>query len=85
MVQGPQVPLPWNATTHIMPYLKLLKTWLQKVGAEMPFVSGTPQLMAPVQFPIDCELLQKNQDHRQTNMAQQKPQTCNAQEVRTQT
>ena len=77
--------LQYDCMEHIKPYLTTLHTWLCKVGATMTSVNATPQPTVPPEARIDPELLRQNEDHCQTNMAQQKPQTCNVQEVRTQT
>ena len=85
MVRGVPQTLQWDCTAHIMPYLQVLHTWLRKVGAEMPSVTATPELAAPVEVRIDHGLLRQNEDHHRKNMAHQKPETRNVQEARIQT
>ena len=60
---GPEVP--WDCTAHIMPYLKMLHSWLLKVGANMPSVNKPATLAAPVNVRINHDLLKWNKDQHE--------------------
>ena len=58
---GPDGLMQLDCTVHIKPYLKLLHTWLLKVGANMPPITQQVKLVAPVETRIDHQLLAKNE------------------------
>ena len=62
---GPVSEVPWDCTAHIMPYLKMLHTWLLRVGATMPSINKPATLAAPMEVRIDHELLKLNKDQHE--------------------
>ena len=48
-----------------MPYLRMLHTWLLKVGASMPSINRPAQLAAPVEVRINHDLLKQNKDQHE--------------------
>ena len=62
---GPANQVPWDCTAHIMQYLKMLHTWLLKVGANMPSINKPAKLAAPVEVRINHELLKLNKDQHE--------------------
>ena len=62
---GPVSEVPWDCTAHIMPYLKMLHSWLLKVGANMPSVNKPATLAAPVEVRINHDLLKLNKDQHE--------------------
>ena len=53
------IEVPWDCTAHIMPYLRMLHTWLLKVGAK------PAKLAAPMEVRINHALLQSNKDQHE--------------------
>ena len=62
---GPANEVPWDCTAHIMPYLKMLHSWLMKVGADMPSINKPAKLAAPMEVRINHELLKLNKDQHE--------------------
>ena len=62
---GPAHEVAWDCTAHIMPYLRMLHTWLLKVGATMPSINKPAKLAAPMEVRINQELLKQNKDQHE--------------------